>query len=410
MRVALAAFGSRGDHQPHLVLARAIQSAGHDVTVICHETEREWIASFGLETVGFPVPSSDELPWLSEQWKTGSQSEQDAAVRGLVDAYGDLALDSLIEAFATHDVVVVGMLMLATALVIRQRYPRPVVAMHLAPTVGTLRFDSNFALGSRSLAGRIDGIRRAAQQWDLVQRPVGLAAAKLGVRHPNRARQFKDLVLVSQFTAVSRYIAPAFGPDHPRFPTTGFLLHDSGDELTGSLHEFLAAGEPPIYIGLGSAHDGSHVVIGGLVDAAVAGGRRVITAQQDAWDSDRFDPAVVHLVGSTPHEKLFPHCGLVVHVGGSGTTGTALAAGVPQFVTPMAADQPYFGRRVHELGVAAAPVPFDLVRGGDVLRAARFAERPSVRTAAARLGALVAEEDGVGNALRRVLRAGAGSL
>lgn len=47
----------------------------------------------------------------------------------------------------------------------------------------------------------------------------------------------------------------------------------------------------------------------------------------------------------------------VVHHGGAGTTAAGLAAGVPSIVTPFFGDQPYWGRRVHALGVGPAPIP-----------------------------------------------------
>jgi vancomycin aglycone glucosyltransferase len=44
----------------------------------------------------------------------------------------------------------------------------------------------------------------------------------------------------------------------------------------------------------------------------------------------------------------------VVHHGGAGTTTTATRAGAPQVIVPHIADQPYWGRRVTELGIGAA--------------------------------------------------------
>ena len=61
-------------------------------------------------------------------------------------------------------------------------------------------------------------------------------------------------------------------------------------------------------------------------------------------------------IGSAPHEVLFARCAVVVHHGGAGTTAAAVRAGVPQVVVPHAADQPYWGRRMADLGVAAAAV------------------------------------------------------
>jgi UDP:flavonoid glycosyltransferase YjiC (YdhE family) len=46
----------------------------------------------------------------------------------------------------------------------------------------------------------------------------------------------------------------------------------------------------------------------------------------------------------------------VIHHGGAGTTTESLLAGVPNAAVSIGADQPFFGRRVHELGAGPLPV------------------------------------------------------
>ena len=45
-------------------------------------------------------------------------------------------------------------------------------------------------------------------------------------------------------------------------------------------------------------------------------------------------PASVLLIGSAPHDKLFPMCSAVVHHGGAGTTAAGLRAGKPTVIVP----------------------------------------------------------------------------
>ena len=53
-----------------------------------------------------------------------------------------------------------------------------------------------------------------------------------------------------------------------------------------------------------------------------------------------------------PFSRVFPRCAAVVHHGGIGTCGQALAAGVPQLTMPLAFDQPDNATRLERLGVA----------------------------------------------------------
>ena len=53
-------------------------------------------------------------------------------------------------------------------------------------------------------------------------------------------------------------------------------------------------------------------------------------------------------------QTLFKRVAAVVHHGGAGTTTAAARAGAPQVVIPQHYDQPYWARRVRELGVGTA--------------------------------------------------------
>jgi hypothetical protein len=67
---------------------------------------------------------------------------------------------------------------------------------------------------------------------------------------------------------------------------------------------------------------------------------------------ERLAPVVFELSEPVDHVLLFPRVAAVVHHGGSGTTHTALAAGVPQVITPTGVlDQPFWAARVAALGL-----------------------------------------------------------
>jgi vancomycin aglycone glucosyltransferase len=51
---------------------------------------------------------------------------------------------------------------------------------------------------------------------------------------------------------------------------------------------------------------------------------------------------------------LFARVAAVVHHGGAGTTTTTARAGAAQVVVPQIADQPFWARRVDDLGIGAA--------------------------------------------------------
>jgi vancomycin aglycone glucosyltransferase len=136
---------------------------------------------------------------------------------------------------------------------------------------------------------------------------------------------------------------------------TGAWILPDDRPLPQELEAFLDAGEPPVYVGFGSlATHAPQDIVRVATQACRARGRRVVLARgwADLAPLDDSDDCCV--VGEVNQQALFRRVAAVVHHGGAGTTTTAALAGAPQVVVPRIADQPYWARRVAELGVGAA--------------------------------------------------------
>jgi vancomycin aglycone glucosyltransferase len=116
--------------------------------------------------------------------------------------------------------------------------------------------------------------------------------------------------------------------------------------------EFLEEGEPPVYVGFGSMQMAGVPGAGAAaVEAVRAQGRRALVSRgwADLAPVDEGDDCFV--VGEANHRELFRRVAAVVHHGGAGTTTTAALAGAPQVIVPQLVDQPYWARRVTQLGI-----------------------------------------------------------
>jgi UDP:flavonoid glycosyltransferase YjiC (YdhE family) len=140
--------------------------------------------------------------------------------------------------------------------------------------------------------------------------------------------------------------------------TLGALQLEDARNLDRAIEQFLAAGEPPVYIGFGSMVDPAAAkTTRALLEAVeLVGCRAIIGAGWAGLGLTNAGPRVF-CVGPTPHRKLFSRVAAVIHHGGAGTTHTAARAGVPQLLIPHLLDQFSWAKRVHRLGLSPKPIP-----------------------------------------------------
>lgn len=423
MRILLLGMGSRGDVQPLVALGQRLRRRGYAVSLAAPADLGHVVAGSGVdfEPLSFDLegplragPGRESL--RGSAW---TQVHEARLMRQVMAATaGALASDvsCLVE---EADVVVSGALtfdlvdaLLAPAAGARRRGPtKPHLYAVFAPVWPSAHGDS-VALAIRprtsspvnlawsSLAGRV--------AFDLF-RPAGdIVRARKGLPR----QHFRDYAAAAERTptllAASPCVVPPAADWPPALRQTGYWVRDdAGEALDTDLEAFLAAGAPPVYVGFGSMptpDPGAVVrdvaaVLGRLgVRGVVSEGLAGLSVDEPAHDAR----AVLVGIRHAPHDALFPRCSVVVHHGGSGTTAAAVRAGVPQVVVAHAADQPYWGRRMADLGVAAAPIARKDLTAARLRQALEVALSPEVRAAAYALGERVRAEDGAGDAARLV--------
>lgn len=137
-----------------------------------------------------------------------------------------------------------------------------------------------------------------------------------------------------------------------------------------------------------------------LLDAIKRAGKRAILLSGWAGIGGDNLPEEVFLLKYAPHSWLFPRMAAVVHHGGAGTTAAGLRAGIPSVIVPMLSDQPFWGRRVHELGAGPRPIPHARMTVDNLAEAITEATtNRTMQEKAAELGTKISAEDGVGEAV-----------
>ncbi|WP_336625006.1 MULTISPECIES: glycosyltransferase [unclassified Microbacterium] len=185
----------------------------------------------------------------------------------------------------------------------------------------------------------------------MTQAPEHAARDELGVKGTGS-------VLPEIIYGFSPAVIPVASDPRTERTATGYWTLPTPDVRLPELEAFLAGGRPVVSVGFGSMHGHDPDA---LREVVVGAARRVGVAVVliSGWGAltpgDSADPDVF-TIDSVPHSWLFPRVAATVHHGGAGTTGAALAAGVPTIVVPFGADQPFWARRAHELGVSPAPI------------------------------------------------------
>lgn len=417
MRVLLLTIGSRGDVQPFVALGAGLIAAGHRVTLATSPRFRSVVEEAGLAF----APVSDEMVALAES-PTGRAmfeamgSSYAKALAGLLRIAGrigpmqrDLVSDGWAAAqTARPDVIVYHPKMFgaphyaeklgvpaALALLFPQLVPTAAFPAVGFPERGWgawyNRLTYRVVLG---ISGRL--ARYFARSW---RSDRGLPPIPPHIDFLHHA----DGSPVPILHAFSRHIvsAPADWPDAAA--TTGFWFLDRANDWTppDALRAFLDAGEPPIYVGLGSmaARDPERTTRIVLEAVERAGVRAILATGWGGLTASDL-PDSVHLLASAPHDWLFGRVSAVVHHGGAGTTAAGLRAGRPTIICPFFGDQPFWGRRVHALGVGPAPIPQKKLTPGRLAQAlAQATTDAGMRRRAEALGKAIRAEEGVAEAV-----------
>lgn len=365
-RVLLCAGGSRGDVEPVLHVARAIQRRGVEARLLCHAEWSRLADGTGLSFWPLAGSSShsrgrDGRMEEGEAKQTWQKQLQDleAASEGV-----DCILFNWFTVYAIH---------------LAEKMQVPAVALWLTPFTRTKEFPCFFfaksmlaaqgkerqiALPQTPLGNYKSYVLQEYVCWKPFERQINQWRRQLGLPPAPQGGHFLSMLQKRTLTLCGW--SPAVVPKPADWNDHTFVcgyFHDTAaplqQQLSAPVEEFLAAGDVPIFIGLGStATDEKSKVLRRLVEAAIGLEHRVILCHGD-------DLGLAHegllWIKEAPHNLLFPRCRLIVHHGGAGTAGMAFTSGVPQLACPVEFDQYFWADRACTLEVCAGCLPARLI-------------------------------------------------
>ncbi len=405
MRALILTFGTKGDIEPYVALAAALNAAGHEATIGTAGGFEQDVRELGVDF----VPSNTRMLELMQNLlpTMAGPSDLTKTMKAMTESMREAFDDQLRAVRSTHPDIIVyhpkclGAPHLAEYLGIpavlsiplpfytrTSAHPVPFIPRSMGPRLNRL----SYQLGRSSsllYGGMINDFRR---KLDL----GGLPRWADPLRNPDGSP-------VEILYPYSRHVVPIPDDYPPSAHVTGywFTNRGAGWEPPPELRDFLSAGEPPLYIGFGSMGFGKGADDRGeSITAAVktVGQRAIVATGWGGVSVGGSDDILV--IDGAPHDWLFPRVSAVVHHGGAGTTGIGLASGRPTLVCPFLGDQPFWANRVHELGAGPPPLPRAEISADSLAeRIGELLTTGSYRRTAARLAELISAENGTARAV-----------
>lgn len=416
MKVLILTLGTRGDVQPFVALAQELQRRGHQVVIAAPDRFANLVARRGVVFQGVddgPLRVLDSRSAIGDVAVGGLRAQ--AALMRRLPAMFTRVFDDCWQVASTGlgagvDLIVHNGQVMAGQHVAEKLGVPAVLALPMPMYVPTWEFPWPGQQFPEWLPAGVNRLTYTGMKVPAVVfgRTVDRWRAGLGLprrrgRHDPLRRP--DGGPVPVLHAVSPAVLPRPGDWPATARVTGYWFADpppASDPVEPGLDALVPAGsdQPLVFVGFGSmAGPQPQAATQEVVQALRMAGVRGVLA--GGWGGLQGVAAPdVFLAGEVLHEVVFPRVAAIVHHGGAGTTAAALRAGRPQVVCPFVGDQPFWGRRMHQLGVAPEPIALRRLSAPRLAAAIREAiDDPAMIGAARRLGDQVRAENGVATAV-----------
>lgn len=365
MKCVLASYGTRGDIEPSVVVARELQRRGHDMIMAVPPDSVSFTEAAGLTAVPYGLDSQAWLDvyrnfWTSffrGFWKMGEMRGMWREMWDLSDQCWAQMNTTLLSLADGADLLFAGQSYQEPAANVAEYYDLPLATLHHVPMRPNGQVVSVLpAPLARSAMTAFDWFcwRLNKKVEDAQRRELGLPKAT--GPSPRRIAERGSLEIQAYDEVCFPGLAEEWAKWDGQRPFVGTLTMELTTEADDEVMSWIGGGTPPICFGFGSmpvAESPADTVE--MIGAACAElGERALICSGWSDFSDVPHPDHVKVVGVVNYTKIFPACRAVVHHGGSGTTAAGLRAGIPSLILWTAGDQPMWGSRVKQLKVGTS--------------------------------------------------------
>ena len=346
MKIAIFTMGTRGDVQPYLYLARALNNRGHHTIIGSHPCWKKLIEEAGIDFAPIGPDINIEKEAAAIRGKNANAVLSMLKTMNFVFKIIQNSTGEIFEVCKGKDLIIVSH---------SQMGATEAEALGI-PTVNvTLQTEMVAEKGKKTtwkdkMIGNIIGAQMS-KPYNKIRKVYGLVPVKTTDEIISREL---DLIPISQYVKERN---PFWESQHI---LTGYWFEkEEGYHPDEKMTAFLENGEKPIILALGamSFEDQSEKEkLDLFVGAFQKTGMRAIIQGFQKTLPDYDLPETMIKCGSVPHSWLFAQGYAVIHHCGFGTASAAMIYGIPSIPVPHVLDQMGFANQLYELKAATKPV------------------------------------------------------
>lgn len=346
-KLAMFTMGTRGDVQPYIFLARALNKAGYDVVLGSHPCWKELIEKSNVNfiPIGPDIDIEKEAAYIRGKYSNPALSM--LKTMSFVFRIIRNSTKEVYEACKGKDLIIVTHTRMGVAEA--EALGIPAVSVTLQTEMIPQKLKPQAWLDK--LTGNIIG-GFASKPYNKIRKVYGLHKLT-----PSDEIISKKLNLIP----ISRYVMEQNPYWEKQHVLTGYWYEDEPDyRPDDKLIKFLENGDKPIILALGAMSfeaESEKEKLDMFVNAFKRTGYRAVIQGFQKTLINYSLPDTMISCGSVPHGWLFKQGCFVIHHCGFGTAASALIYGIPSIPVPHVLDQMGFAKQLYDINVAVKPLP-----------------------------------------------------
>jgi UDP:flavonoid glycosyltransferase YjiC (YdhE family) len=365
MKIGIQTWGSTGDVIPFIALADGLIQAGHQVTLVVasidNHSYQETCESLGIRYQQIPAQIDFDMQEFAQRTlRMNTRKWLIALLEASFFPYEQEMYQAATQLVAEHDLLI-GHHLLYPLKLAAKKHHKPHISLIFWPVPITT---------NTSPPSRLPNLGRILNRWqwellhqvfDLILKkrvsPLWIAEGMPAFKHVYDSLLSSDLLNLVTADPFLFSVSHEWQAVHQ---LCGFLnLPERAEhwQASAALQTFLAQGEKPIYMTLGSLqHSVPEWSMALFIHATqLAGCRAIIQTSSPNYPAD-MQQDNVFFIGRHSYPPLFQHCAAVVHHGGVGTSHIVTLSGCPSIVVSFMDEQFFWGLQLQQAGLAPAPL------------------------------------------------------